>query len=610
MAEDELDDLLRDLDGDPGQGLEDLGEEDFQDLDFDLPQQQQQQQQQQQSQEQQQQQRQQQQNVTEVMDTILPPTSVTEPVVNGHLQDVNGQLEAQGGQEDDIAFIEEIPSEPHVPTPPPTSDEMLQMITDNIMGLSSISEEEKNSWRDKILSKITEIVSEEPEYKTSQGFLYLTATFIEDLLDSKEDFQKMLFIKDYFEELKDDLDKFQSKKRTREEKIKTLKEHKEKQEYLRKSDPKARLPVPEILSKKAEIKKRTQISNLKKLVLKRQKQLDKYENMAISLDEMQDEETAFVKTSSIKKEMIRLNKKIRELEGRKTTIPRPLDKKFSYPFDDKDGFQAVHQQVCLFVDRHLSRTDRTTPKYSAPDYVDIREVVVTQSAVKDLTPCQQEDLCKNIFSSVVKGISHRRITEAAASFLAIETDESLMSGSVLPEADDKELLAKFQETDRLKKDPRALMDDFTKKLEQMTPEQVALMENETNSSENGTNSSENGEEDDDDDVAASDVEDSDDEDGVEVIEALSSSGGSPTNEPSSSRDKSIRVDSSERDSMLESDGLGPSSTKRARVQEKQKEPSEPECIDLCDSDSDDEDEEQDQVSGSQVQEIGSSQDEL
>ena len=436
-------------------------------------------------------------------------------VVNNHINN-DGQVEnsnaidADGTVEndEDVSIVQEIPGKVVVKT----GHELLELIRQLVMDSLSDSEQEKEAWIKKIVDKVEEIelfyqfTEKNLQYKESALFKTLTAAHIEELIDCKTDENKKYVLTTYFDELKDDLAKYRNKKQIKEQKLQELQQYKE----AKKENPKT--SVPASLSKRESAKKQNLIRRLIKEIGKLNRQLDRYEKRELTLDELDDEESSFIKEDSIKRKILNKTEKLRELEGKTPLKVKFLDKKFVYSGTD---YPEVNSAVSIFVEQHLRKHDlkKDMPKYSCPDFNDIKTVIEGQSCVGNMKPEDLMVFCQKVFKEVGNSLRERRINDVKGIFINVELDEEQQAGFQLIEESDPELLAKLQENDKYKKKEEVVLEEFKKKAESMSKEELEKMMAE----ETGETSSETGEEDDEaEEVEASDISDSDD-DGEEVI---------------------------------------------------------------------------------------------
>lgn len=399
--------------------------------------------------------------------------------------------------------------------------------------------------------------------------------------------------------------KYRNKKQIKEQKLQELEQYKE----AKKENPKTR--VPACLSKRESAKKQNLIRKLAKEIGKLNRQLDKYEKKELTLDELDDEESSFIKEDSIRKKILNKTARLRELEGKTPLKVKFLDKKFVYSGTD---YPEVNSAVSLFVEQHIRKHDlkKDMPKYCCPDFNDIKTVIEEQSCVGNMKPEDLMIFCQKVFKEVGNSLRERRINDVKGIFINVELDEEQQAAFQLPEESDPELLAKLQENEKYKKKEEVILEEFNKKAESMPKEELEKMVAE----ETGETSSETGEEDDDlEEVEASDISVSDD-DGEVVIEDDDEEGTgqeagdddqvdeeNATQGPSVSELSSQSFDSDSKEAngvkkrnsetvLLESgddDDLAGSAPKKVKTNHYgyESSPGSPEVVDLC-SDSEDE----------------------
>jgi hypothetical protein len=202
-------------------------------------------------------------------------------------------------------------------------------------------------------------------------------------------------------------------------------------------------------------------------------------------------------------QIINYQARIRELEGIPNIPLRSIEKKFVYT---GSGYDDIDHAVSTFVDSHLKRKDRKTPKWCTPNYADILEVVTGKSCISHLENKELEELAKKIHLEVGKKIKQLRIMDSQAFLISYELDEDFQ-GVQLPEESDPELLAKLEENCKLKKDESLVLEQFRQKFDGLTEQEKAAEEacNEESSETEESN------EEDDEEALASPVLDSDDE---------------------------------------------------------------------------------------------------
>ena len=359
------------------------------------------------------------------------------------------------------------------------------------------------SWKESKIALINGIIKEilelKSDYIESQHFCNLTSAFAEDLLDAPNT-AKLIRLADYIDELRSELHRIKSNKESRERMIKLIAEFNEQ----KKVNPS--LKPPQELTKKENKKKEAKIKRLRKKMVKLQKQLDKYQNKELSLEDLDDDHSSWVMETSIQRQILNCYNQIQELSGLKISSLRPLAKKLIY---NGSGSDEVDKKITDFVNNYL-RT--TKPRYSCPSYHDIVEVLKQCSYVLEMDAPSQELFCKRVFQEIGQEIKKKRQLETSTQLLDYEMDAlehlPLEASDKQPEETDEELRKKLEENDKIKKDPEEVIREWKEKQEKLTPEEIATLETEADSQSMTSQSSAD---DADSDVEASPLASSDDE---------------------------------------------------------------------------------------------------
>jgi len=246
-------------------------------------------------------------------------------------------------------------------------------------------------------------------------------------------------------------------------------------------------------------KRKSHIKKLNKALRQCNREIRRLEEAELDLDELDDEDSSYIKQSKYKKRAITLLRKINSLEGMKTSFGRASDKKFK---TEASRIPEVNSRI-----QDLINKDRRFP-----DYHDILRIHKTVCEDKSLGYSKQEvmHMAKETFVQVGRNLKNRRYRDdmdVIESYIPEDTNEEEP-----PEKDSVELQKILEQNEKEAQQAMSLVvNEFAEKQEfqKEVAKEVADDEPESDK-EDGEEDEEDDQDDKDDDLNQIDHEDQDD----------------------------------------------------------------------------------------------------
>ena len=337
-------------------------------------------------------------------------------------------------------------------------------------------------------------------YIRSSAFLRVTATFLEDLTIAKDLDSKRSYFSDYCAEVKRAAAEKRDQRRVMRQMVEEAKAIKARAGK-----------VPLHLTKKGYEKKQAQLKAYRKRVCVLRRKLDKYQSAEIDLVNATDEQldgSSYMKAQLATKEILKLEKKISELEGFSVKVPRQLTRKFKY---SGSGEADVDAAVVAFMNKRFRST-----LFDAPCIDEVADFIKT---VRPKLPASELDpLVLKVFTDICTDLKQRRYAESMDVLHGYESDED-QAEFELPETTDLELQVKLEKNDELKTTEEQVLQTFVDRWSKMS-ESEQQKDAEGGGSETG---SEKGGDDDKDGEEGRDADSSEEEEAIVLSETSSDS---------------------------------------------------------------------------------------
>ncbi|GAB1598570.1 death domain-associated protein 6-like [Argonauta hians] len=216
-----------------------------------------------------------------------------------------------------------------------------------------------------------------------------------------------------------------------------------------------------------------QIKRLEELLSKISKEIETVNEKELGLEELEDEDSAYLYEDRLQKKFVKVWEKLCELKNQDTRTGRPVERKFHY---NGTRYPEINKRIEKFINR----------RKIFPDYFDIKHIINQVNNVQKLFLGKTviDDLAREAFTDVGNQLQERRHRDFILTFGNRQTEEYRVSSD--PAFTDKTLKKKLDENRKLAK---TKLDDVISKYAQKQyetnaqPEEVDENELESSSEE-------------------------------------------------------------------------------------------------------------------------------
>lgn len=339
-----------------------------------------------------------------------------------------------------------------------------------LIGMIKEGAEKKMTNNEDRFKQLTDLIGEyltlDPKTSEPESIKRFLAVKIEEIQLAKDENRAIKRWKQLIEDLYDDLRRLKAKiakKNDVKKKVKELKENKEK--------------IPIEYTTKGHMKNQQQLTNAKKEVVKIRKKLSKLQQKELSLDDLESEDSAYLREDKYQKRLVFLIKKIQSLEGYVRKDFRPMFRPIKYDESKYDDINnAISSKITKLI-REKRLDSQTKAKGFAPDFADVYDIVKATDSGSKMAEVDLNTECQIIFRNVIGELRSRRLQEEEEFFDQYESDEELGVIDV-HETNDEELEKKLIPLEEVSKKISKAVQDYQKKVDAMPAEEIAKIEEE------------------------------------------------------------------------------------------------------------------------------------